>query len=159
MPDISDIVTAIATFATALFMYPTYLASRPTIDISIEDVPDNLMRGSKGAQLQQEGFFLMSITITATSMPITCRSIDIRKASFPTFIKVHGGVAPKDEHCVKGKKPFPLTLRPNQSDTIRFLVKPNEQESGTLEVVIPFSYLRPALRASCEYKRTHYIGE
>lgn len=159
MPDIPDIVTAIATFATALFMYPAYVASRPTIDICVEDVPNSLKRGSQGARLQQDGFFLLSVTISTASMPITCRSIDVRKASFPAFAKIRGGVAPKDDHCVEGKKPFPLTLRPNQSATVCFLVKPQEHERGTLEVVIPFSYLRPALRASCDYERTHYIGE
>ena len=158
MIDPFNFITAVATVATAVFMYPAFATSRPLLDVSISDVPNSTRRGSKGEQLQKDGFFVMTVTITATTMPITCRSIDVKGACFPSFTKEHNEIL-STESVSTGKKPFLLMLRPNESRTLRFLVRPDDIESGTLEVVIPFSRFRRPLRAHCEYQRTHYIGE
>lgn len=158
MFDPFSVIAAVATAATAVFMYPNFLASRPTIDLCIDDVPNSTRRGSRGEQLQRDGFFAMTVTIQAATMPVVLRSIEVKDAIFPTFVKKGGEFVPTSDLSA-GKKQLAISLRPNESKTLMFLVKPTIAESGTLEVVIPFSYLRPALRASCDYERTHYIGE
>ena len=87
MFDPFSVIAAVATAATAVFMYPNFLASRPTIDVCIDDVPNSTRRGSRGEQLQRDGFFAMTVTIQAATMPVVLRSIEVKDAIFPTFVK------------------------------------------------------------------------
>lgn len=47
MFDPFSVIAAVATAATAVFMYPNFLASRPTIDVCIDDVPNRVVTMSE----------------------------------------------------------------------------------------------------------------
>lgn len=114
MFDPFSVIAAVATAATAVFMYPNFLASRPTIDVCIDDVPNSTRRGSRGEQLQRDGFFAMTVTIQAATMPVVLRSIEVKDAIFPTFVKKGGEFVPTADLSA-GKKQLAISLRPNEN--------------------------------------------
>jgi hypothetical protein len=149
-------LAAIGTFLTAYFMFPTFLSSALTISVSVVDVPGANQRGSKGEELQKNGYFLLSVELIAAPNAVAnLNSIQVRGGKISeningTLRDIHNMVS--DRIRISGSIPHGKTR------LLRMYVLPDDSESGELEVIVRYSPFRSA-RQKCPYRRTHYYGE
>lgn len=134
-------LAAFGTLATAAFMYPNFVSSRPLVTAHIQDVSGANKRGSQGERLQQEGWFTLFVDIKApANIVIYPRSVSVVGAKISEDFKLPSFIEPGDHHS-------------------KFLnVRPKNPEQGELTVLVRFGLFR-WVRVKCPYKRTHWFGE
>ena len=134
-------LAAFGTLATAFFMYPNFVSSRPLVTAHIQDVPGANKRGSQGERLQQEGWFTLHVDIKAPANIVI----------YPRSVTVLGAETKE--------KLTPPNFIESGNHYSQFLnVRPKNPEQGELTVLVRFGLLR-WVRVKCPYKRTHYLGE
>ena len=151
---IIGVLGAIGTFLTAFFMWRQIISRRPSVSVSVSNIPGYEIDGSNARSLQQNGFYILNIVVYDIPHTWSFHALEIRGAKVPSVIVDDFGRWVGDrghEHMVYGKNRFLWALSSrNEGDSFPLLFQPDLSERGTLilelrgpllsRVRVPFSY-------------------
>lgn len=158
---ICGFLTAVFTFAMAYFGWRSFTRNKPSVSISVRDLPNAHKLGHQDAELQKQGFCKLELWIRPTTDDYTFHSIEIPHCQIPCqILNFDGSFANQSaDKMTHTSVPFNLTMHPGDSPiSFDLLIKPDAEEKADL-VLVMRGPLFTSVRVPFQYQKTHYIGE
>ncbi len=161
-----NVITALATTATAVFGYRKMLDQKPIFEAVVKDIPESDKRNRPAREkLQQEGYYILRLSLISAPQNWDIVAAKISGASIPCEITSKSGTWLAD--TLPDKRQIKMThgkvkihnWKIIQNETEKrweFLIKPDVPEEGVLTLTL-YGRLLMTVKVPFEYKQTHYI--